>query len=188
MKLIKYENFVLDISDEAMLVGPIRKLYNQDKTKGKEVFLKQASILFFVYDPRSNYSYIINEEDRLDEVLVQEGIAKDVWSKKYKTSDFDKAVKRYKELTKSSSTELLDDTRLQIENIRKVLKSVDYDNMEEKDKVNAVKTVATIVGMIPKLVKDLSEAEKAVTKEIEEQSKARGNSEMSLFDTGINLD
>ena len=38
MKLIKYENFTLDISDEALLVGPIRKLYNQDRTKGKETF------------------------------------------------------------------------------------------------------------------------------------------------------
>ena len=46
MKLIKYENFTLDISDEALLVGPIRKLYNQDRTKGKEIFFKQMSILY----------------------------------------------------------------------------------------------------------------------------------------------
>ena len=45
MKLIKYENFTLDISDEALLVGPIRKLYNQYRTRRKEIFFKQISIL-----------------------------------------------------------------------------------------------------------------------------------------------
>ena len=39
-----------------------------------------------------------------------------------------------------------------------------------------------------KRAKDLAEAEKALAKEIEEQSKARGNSEMSLFDNGINVE
>jgi hypothetical protein len=36
--------------------------------------------------------------------------------------------------------------------------------------------------MIPKLVKDLAEAEKAVNKELEEQSKARGTQELTVGD------
>ena len=187
MKLIKYKNFNIEIAEEAYLVGPIRKLFTQDRTKSKETFFKQMSLLYFIYDPRSNYAYITNESDRIDEVEAQEGISKKD-SKKYWTPEFKAAREVYKNLTKSSSTELLQDTRMQIDNIRMVLKSIDYTNMEEKDKVNAVKTLTTIVGMIPKLVKDLSEAEKAVAKEIEEQSKARGNSEMSLFDNGINVE
>lgn len=187
MKLIKYENYTLNIADEAYLVGPIRKLYNQDRTKSKDTFFKQMSLLYFIYDPRSNYAYITDESDRINEVESQEGITKKD-SKKYWTPDFKEAIKTYKELMKSSSTELLSDTRLQIDNIRKVLKSIDYENMEEKDKVNAVKSLTTIVGMIPKLIKELSDAETAVVKEIEEKAKARGSSEMSLFDSGINIE
>lgn len=41
--------------------------------------------------------------------------------------------------------------------------------------------------MIPKLVKDLTEAEKAVVKEIEEQGRARGGNNKKLFEDGINL-
>lgn len=186
MKLITYSNFSLDISDEAYLVGPIRKLYKADKTKGKEVFFKQMSLMFFVYDPRSNYAYITDDKDRIREVEIQEGITTKE-SSKYWTKEMKEACETYIKLTKSSSTELLQDTRMQIDNIRKVLKSIDYSDMEEKDKVNAVKTLTAIVGMIPKLVKDLSEAEKAVAKDIEEQSKARGSSEMSLFDSGIKM-
>lgn len=46
----------------------------------------------------------------------------------------------------------------------------------------AANSVASVVGMIPKLVKDLAEAEKAVTKELEEQGNARGSQELTIFD------
>ena len=39
--------------------------------------------------------------------------------------------------------------------------------------------------MFPKLIKDLSEAEKAVAREMEEQSSARGSQELSIFDTDV---
>ncbi len=46
----------------------------------------------------------------------------------------------------------------------------------------AANSVASVVGMIPKLVKGLAEAEKAVTKELEEQDNARGSQELTIFD------
>lgn len=177
MKLITVENYELKIADEALLVKPIRKLWNQDRSKGKEQFYKQMSVLFFTYSPSSNYSYIIDEKERMKEVLLQEGISD------FKPSaDFKAAVDVYKKLVKTSSSELLEDTRLIIEKMRQALKGVDFDSLEEKDTVNAVKTVATVVGMIPKLVRDLTEAEKAVAKEMEEQNNARGSQELTIFD------
>ena len=177
MKLIKYENFTLDISDEALLVGPIRKLYNQDRTKGKETFFKQMSILYFVYDPRSNYSYLTNDADRLLEVLAQEGI------------DFKEAIEIYKKLNQTTSLLLLQDTRLCIDKVRKFLRTIDLNATDDKGKLlNPINQVTSTIKQIPQLAKDLADAEKALSKEIEEQSKARGNSEMSLFDNGLNLD
>lgn len=177
MKLITVENYELKIADEALLVKPIRKLWNQDRSKGKEQFYKQMSVLFFTYSPSSNYSYIIDEKERMKEVLLQEGISD------FKPSaDFKAAVDVYKKLVKTSSSELLEDTRLIIEKMRQSLKDIKFDNLDEKDKVNAVKTVATVVGMIPKLVRDLTEAEKAVAKEMEEQNNARGSQELTIFD------
>ena len=180
MRLIKIENYELKVADEALLVKPFRKLWNQDRSKGKEQFYKQMSVLFFTYSPSSNYSYIIDEKDRMKEVLLQEGISD------FKPSaDFKEAVEVYKKLVKTSSSELLEDTRLIIEKMRQSLKGIKFDNLDEKDKVNAVKTVATVVGMIPKLVRDLTEAEKAVAKEMEEQNNARGSQELTIFDNDI---
>lgn len=177
MKLITVENFELKIADEALLVKPIRKLWNQDRSDKKEQFYKQMSVLYFTYSPSSNYSYIIDEEERMKEVLSQEGILDFKPSKEFK-----EAVEIYKKLNNTASSELLADTRLIIDKMRQALKSIEFESLDEKDMPNAVKTVATIVGMIPKLVKELSDAEKAVTKELEGQGKARGTQELTVGD------
>ena len=180
MRLIKVEDYQLKVADEALLVKPIRRLWNMDRSQGKEQFYRQMSVLYFTYSPSSNYSYIIDEKERMEEVLKQEGITD------FKnTSEFKAAVEVYRKLVKTSSSELLEDTRLIIDKMRQALKSIDFNTLEDKDAVNAVKTVATVVGMIPKLVKELAEAEKAVAKELEEQGNARGSQELTIFDNDM---
>ena len=183
MKLIKVENYELKVADEALLVRPIRRLWNMDRSAGKEQFYKQMSVLFYVYSPSSNYAYIVDEKERMKEVMAQEGI-----TEIKNNTEFKAAVEAYKKLVKTSSSELLEDTRLIIEKMRQALKSIDFESLEEKDAVNAVKTVATVVGMIPKLVKDLTEAEKAVAKEMEEQTNARGSQELTIGDIWASQD
>ena len=177
MKLIKVENYELKVADEALLVKPIRRLWNMDRSAGKEQFYKQMSLLFYVYSPSSNYAYIVDEKERMKEVMAQEGI-----TEIKNSAEFKAAVEAYKELVKTTSSELLSDVRLTIEKVRQALNSVDFDALDEKDKVNALKTVTSVVSMIPKLVKDLTEAEKAVAKGMEEQANARGSQELTVGD------
>ena len=178
MKLIKVENYELKIADEALLVKPFRRLWNMDRTDRKEQFYKQMSVLFYTYSPASNYSYIIDEKDRMKEVMLQEGI--DDFKN---NAEFKAAIEVYKKLVKTPSSELLADVRLTIDKVRQALNSIDFESLDEKDKVNAINTVTTVVGKVPKLVKDLAEAEKAVAKEVEELNNARGNQELTIGDT-----
>lgn len=177
MKLITVENYELKVADEALLVKPIRKLWNQDRSMKKERFYELISVLFYTYSPSSNYSYIVDEKDRLKEVLSQEGI-----TDFRPTPDFRDAVEVYKKLTRTPSTELLADVRLTIDKVRQALNSVNFDDLEEKDKVGAINTVTAVISKIPRLVKDLADAEKAVTKELEETASARGSQELTVFD------
>ena len=87
-----------------------------------------------------------------------------------------------RKLVKTPSSELLNDVRLTVDRLRQALKSIDFDALEEKDKVSAINTVSTVISKIPKLVKDLSEAEKVVSKELEEKGNARGAQELTIFD------
>ena len=74
MKLIEYDNYQLKLSDEAYLVRPIRKLFNQDRSSTKEKFWQQISYLYFMTDPISSYMYIIDPEERAKEIKIQEGL------------------------------------------------------------------------------------------------------------------
>lgn len=181
MHLIEYNNYQITPTEEAFLIAPIRKLYNSDKTKNKEKFMQLLSVIYFYTDPRSSYNYITNDEERLKEIIVQEGLPINFKIDKA----LQEAIDIYKKHVITTSYLLLQDTKEVIENMRKVLKSIDWEGLEEKDKVNAVKTVASITSMIPKIVKDLTEAEKAVTKEIEEQGRARGGQSKTLMEDGI---
>lgn len=177
MKLISVENYQLKVADEALLVRPIRRLWNMDRTKGKETFYKQMSVLFYTYDPRSNYSYILDEKERMKEVLVQEGI-KDF----HEIREFKDAVEAYKKLCITPSSQLLNDVKITIDRMRAALTSINFDVLDEKDKAQAIKTVASVVAMIPKLVKDLADAENAINKEMAEQGKARGSQQLTIMD------
>ena len=180
MKLIEIENYDIKVAPEALLVRPIRRLWNQDRTKQKESFYRQMSVLFYVYSPSSNYSYIMDEKERLQAVLEQEAITD------FKPSaEFKEAVEIYKKLNVTASSELLADVKLTIDKVRQVLKSINFESLDEKDKVAALNTITTVVAKIPKLVKDLSDAEKAVAKEIEENGKARGTQELTVGDIGL---
>ena len=54
---------------------------------------------------------------------------------------------------------------------------------------NTPKAITTTIKQIPQLAKDLVEAERTITKEIEEQGRARGGNEaLTLFDNGITID
>ena len=178
MRLIKVEDYQIKVADEALLVKQFRRLFNMDRSQGKEQFYKQMSVLFFTYSPASNYSYIIDEKERLQEVLNQEGITD------FKpTPEFKAAVDVYKKLCETPEGLLLQSTYNFISKSRKTLDELDYSKISDpKGKVDIMKTGMSIVALIPKLMKDLAAAKKAVEKELEEQGKARGSQELTVGD------
>lgn len=182
MKLIRINNYKLEVEDEILLLTPFKELYKTDKTKNKDSFYEFLTILYYVYDPRSDYNYIVDEQERIQEVCESNGIQ----FKKFSGKEED-CISLYKKLTCTTSSLLLEDTKAAVENVRKMLRSIDFDALEEKDKVVALKNVTSVTALIPKLVKDLTEAERAVTKEIEESGRARGGNSKKLMEDGIML-
>jgi uncharacterized protein YuzE len=180
MKLVRLSNYKLEIEDELLLLKPFKEVYKQDKTKDKSKFMDFLTIVYYTYDPRSDYSYITDEESRIQEVCDSNGLS----VPKFTKSELD-CIELYKKSTTTASSLLLEDTKVTIDKMREMLKSIDFTILEEKDKVTAIKNVASTVSMIPKLVKELADAEKAVSKELEEQSRARGGNKKNLFEDGI---
>lgn len=184
MHIIEYNNYTIEPTQEAFLIKPIRDLFNKDKSKTKEKFLQQMSVLYFYADPRSTYNYIVDDEERLQAIIEQEGLPKDFKI----TEDLDKALQEYKKHTITTSYLLLQDTKIAVDKVRQFLREVDLTAVDDKGKpLYTINSITQAIKQIPQLSKDLLEAEKIVSKEIEEQGRARGGNNKTLFEDGINF-
>lgn len=180
MKLIKIENFSLQIADEALLIKPIRKLYNQDRSASKEQFYKQMSYLYFMVDPRSTYSYILNEEERAKEIIAQEGLDKD-----FKPSPLlQEAMEVYKKHTVTPSQELLNAALRAAHTVSEFLMKPDIlEQEDDKGKPKyQVSSITAALKNVEGIVSSLQNLQRKVESELTEQSKARGSQELTIFD------
>ena len=182
MHIIEYDNYQIKPTEEALLIAPIRKIYNADKTKTKEKFMQLMSVLYFYADPRSSYNYITDDNERLKEILIQEGLPSN-----FKIdSTLQEAIDIYKKHTITSSYLLLQDTKIAIDKVREFLRNLDLGALDDKGKpLYTISSVTQAIKQIPQLSKDIIEAERIVTKEIEEQGRARGVKDKTLMDDGI---
>jgi hypothetical protein len=181
MKLVRLKNYQLVVEDELLLLSPFKKLYTKDKSKDKQKFIEFLTIVYFVYDPRSDYSYIINEDERIKEVCTSNGFTQPVFS-----ALETECIELYKKLTTTVTQELLSSTKIAIGKIRDFLEQVDLTLTDTNGKpIYTINSITSAIKQIPQLAKDVMEAEKVVAKELEEQGRARGGNQKTLMDDGI---
>lgn len=182
MHLIEFDNYKIVPSNEIMLIAPIRKLYNSDKTKNKDRFFQLLSVIYFYADPRSSYNYITDDSERLKVIIEQEGLPKNFKIDK----ELQEIIDVYKQHTITTSYLLLQDTRIAIDKLREFLRNIDLTQTDDKGKpAYTISSITQAIKQIPQLAKDIQEAERVVAKEIEEQGRARGGQSKTLMDDGI---
>lgn len=182
MKLFTYKDYNLKISEEAYALRPFKKLVDRDRTKDKTKAMKELAYLYFMYDPRSDFSFEIIEADRDLRVKDSIGLEAD-WKPDKQVLE---AIELYKYLTTTSSSLLLQDTRVIIDNIRNTFRSIDLTEKDANGKlVFNIGQVMTAVKQVPSLVKELADAEKAVSKEIEDVGMMRGMKQKTILEDGL---
>lgn len=184
MKLIEYSDFQIKLADEAFLVRPIRRLFNQDRSERKEQFWRQMSYLYFVVSPASSYSYILDPEERAKAVIEQEGLPAD-----FRPSELLlEAMQVYRKLTITPSQKLLDSALVAADTVSKFLKNPDILT-EEDDKGKPKHTVSEITRAlrdVEGITNSLQNLQKKVEQELQEDNgKARGTQELTLGDIGL---
>lgn len=175
MRLFRYEGYTLSISEEALALKPFRALWVRDKTEKKERAIMELGWVYFMSDPRSDYQYIIDPEERSKAIKEGEGL-KANWQPDGTVKE---ALKLYNSF-KTTSALLLEDTRAMVDGYRVKLRDM-TSNMQDLD-VKEVKEIGAIIKQIPAMIKDLDEAEKAITKEITQSDKVRGAAEKSIYE------
>lgn len=183
MKLLEYRDYKVSPTPEAFLVKPIRKMYNSDRSKSKEVFMQQLAYLYFMVDPRSPYIEIPDETDRRNEICKQEGLPESFRP----SSDLQSAMELYERLTITSSKRLLEATRTAADALKKELESSESLLAERTDKGARVTKPNDIIAVMERLLKvipQLQDLERKVDSEIRETTRARGT-ENTLFEDGV---
>lgn len=183
MKLLEYENYEVKLTPEALLVRPIRRLYNADRSVQKEKFMQQISYLFFMVDPRSTYAYITDLEERANQVIIQEGLPKNFKPSK----ELEEAMEIYKQHTITSSTKLLESTRVAVDALSEDLLNTKAKLAERTDKGAAVTKVNDVMATLERVLKfipQLQDLERKVESEIKDNTRARGT-ENSMFEDGV---
>lgn len=174
MKLFKRIDYELIIDPIVFTMKAFKKLDTRDRTINKSQLEKELSFIYFVYDPRSDLQYIIDEVDRIDKAKEIIGL-----DSKFKIdADLQKAIDVYISMTETSASLLLQDIKIGVGKLRTYLRdaTVDADSFDKYTK--------SLKELIP-MSQKISEAEKTVVKEVEELGELRGNKQQTLLDKGF---
>lgn len=182
MRLMKFEGYTLTIEPEALVIKSIRTLWNRDKTQSKERALAELGYIYFMVDPRSTYSYLTDLADRSEKIVLEEGLPKN-WKPDKIVQE---AMKSYGDSVITTSSLLLEDTRVAVDKLRKYLRDIDLTAEDDKNKPKyPLNTVTSSIKLVPSLAEDLMKAERIVAQEIVESNKMRGQKEKTILEDGL---
>ena len=178
MKLFKYEGYKITISEEALLLKPFKAIWKRDKSQSKDRALSELGFIYFFCDIRSDYQYIVDEELRLKEIKLGEGLPED-----WEPDALVKEAMVFYNTFKPISALLLEDTRYAVDKLRKLLRDIDLTQTDDKGKpIYTLNSITATIKQVPSLVRDLDEAEKSIAKEIAQNDKVRGTQTKSIYE------
>lgn len=178
MKLFKYEGYKIVISEEAFALKVFRQIWNRDRTASKDKALMELGYVYFMIDPRSDYQYLVDKEERSKAIIEGEGLPPN-----WKPDKLVEEAMAFYDKMKPSAALLLEDTRLMVDKYRKKLRGMDFDELEVKD----LKDMGALIKGIPDLVKALDGAEKAVSAEMRTSGKMRGQGEKTIMEDSLDI-
>ena len=178
IRLFKFESWEVTVEPEAIMLAPFKALWDRDKSKDKSLAKQELAYIYFLEDPRSDYQYITDYEQRSIEIIKGLGMPKG-WKP-------DNAIKRAADFYKSFkpiSAGLLEDIRTITNNLRESLKSMDLNERDDKNKpIYTPDKITSSLRQLTTLATELDEAERKLSKDILADSKARGNNTKALLE------
>jgi hypothetical protein len=178
MRLLSYEGFKVVISPEALALKPFRALWTRDRSKSKDRAITELGYIYFFSDPRSEYQYIIDDDER--DAAVKEGLGLPARWKPDK--EVAAAMKLYGNFTTTAAL-LLQDTRYAVDKLRTLLRNIDLSATDKNGKpLYTLNVITATIKQVPSLVRDLDDAEKQLNEQLKEEGSAVGNAEMSILD------
>lgn len=180
-------NGVLTVDDNLWGLEPFKKILKRDKSRNKDLALKEMLFIYYYTDIKSDY-LIIDIKLRTNEIIKDIQLP-DNWKIDTIMQD---AINFYEERSLTVVGKLYKNALLAANDISEYLTKT-KELLEERDgNGKPVTTLTTIVGGISKIkvvMQDLKAAEKELIKErIETEGKMKGKQSFGLFENGLSID
>ena len=183
MKLFKYEGYKVVISEEAFALKVFRQIWNRDRSVNKDKAIMELGYIYFMVDPRSDYQYLVDEDERSKAIIEGEGLPNG-WKPDKVITEAMEFYSRFK----PTAALLLEDTRYAVDKLRKLLREIDLNQLDDKGKpIYTLNSITATIKQVPSLAKDLDEAEKALASEMRSEGRMRGQGEKSIFEDNLDL-
>lgn len=181
MRLFRYEGYQVKVAPEALLLKPFKTLWTRDRSRDKNKAQTEFAYIYFWADPRSEYQYIVDDEDRAKEVKAGLGLPAK-WKPDKAVQD---AIALYSSFTTTAAL-LLQDTRYAVDKLRQLLRDINLDDKDKNGKpIYTLNVITSTIKQVPALVRDLDNAEQFLNEQLRETEAARGSTEMGIMDTEL---
>ena len=178
---------VLTVDDNLWELEKFKKILKRDKSRNKDLALKEMLFIYYYTDIKSDY-LIIDIKLRTNEIIKDIQLP-DNWKI---DSIMEDAINFYEERSLTVIGKLYKNALLAANDISEYLTKTKELLEERDDRGKPVTTLTTIVGGISKIkvvMQDLKAAEKELIKEkIETEGRMKGQQAMGLFEAGIKFE
>lgn len=183
MNLFEIENNVVVFSPQALLIDPFKKIWDADKSKTKEKATLELAFVYYMADERSDFMHILDTDERIDEIKLFINMPEKFSGR---SKEIVRAIHYYEKISETTSTKLLQSTRLVLQKISQFLDNINMDERDQRTNkpIHDIGKITASVEKIPKLIKAINEIEKQVINEKELKAQS-GNKSMSMFEEGL---
>lgn len=190
MNLIEFDKGTYSVKYSPLLLTlePFKKIIDRDKTKGKEIAIKEISFIAFFADIRSDYMYIVNDEERARELVNDLELPKN-WK-------IDATIKQAIEFYTSRSTTVNSSiyksackAAIDISNYLNKTDALLSERDENGKVVTDISKITSALEKVPKIMANLNSAHTELIKEQKiTEGRTKGSKTFNIFEDGLDDD
>lgn len=190
MNLIEFDKGTYSVKYSPLLLTlePFKKIIDRDKTKGKEIAIKEISFIAFFADIRSDYMYIVSDEERARELVNDLELPKN-WK-------IDTTIKQAIEFYTSRSTTVNSSiyksackAAIDISNYLNKTDALLSERDENGKVVTDISKITSALEKVPKIMANLNSAHTELIKEQKiTEGRTKGSKTFNIFEDGLGDD
>ena len=190
MNLIEFDKGTYSVKYSPLLLTlePFKKIIDRDKTKNKEIAIKEISFIAFFADIRSDYMYIVNDEERARELVNDLELPKN-WKI---DATIKQAIEFYTSRSTTVNSSIYKSACKAAIDISNYLNKTDVllDERDENGKVvTDISKITSALEKVPKIMANLNSAHTELIKEQKiTEGRTKGSKTFNMFEDGLDED